>query len=243
MSDQSQGPGWWQASDGKWYAPETHPNYVPPPPGASGAVSATAAPMTTRDAKAQGKADKAYKKAQRPFWKKKRFIIPVALIVLIIIIVAASSGSKDKNNNASNNDLSNGPPPASADMKVGQTGHTSDFDVTVYGYKDPQPPPTSGVDTPKAGNHYVSVDVQVKNTSSDQQSFSSLLAFHLLDAQNRQYDETVTTISPSAPEGEVAKGQAIRGFVVFEVPNGTTGLRFRTQGSITASGDVWKLGA
>jgi hypothetical protein len=30
MSDASQGPGWWQASDGKWYAPELHPDYRPP---------------------------------------------------------------------------------------------------------------------------------------------------------------------------------------------------------------------
>lgn len=33
MSDQSQGPGWWQASDGKWYPPET-PSGVPTPPSA-----------------------------------------------------------------------------------------------------------------------------------------------------------------------------------------------------------------
>jgi hypothetical protein len=26
MSDSSQGPGWWVASDGKWYAPEQHPD-------------------------------------------------------------------------------------------------------------------------------------------------------------------------------------------------------------------------
>ena len=32
MSDVSQGPGWWKASDGKWYRPEQHPNYQPPPP-------------------------------------------------------------------------------------------------------------------------------------------------------------------------------------------------------------------
>jgi hypothetical protein len=32
MSDQSGGPGWWQASDGKWYAPEAQPGYLPPPP-------------------------------------------------------------------------------------------------------------------------------------------------------------------------------------------------------------------
>ncbi|MEY2434277.1 MAG: hypothetical protein QOC92_4002 [Acidimicrobiaceae bacterium] len=27
MSDQSQGEGWWQAADGKWYAPEQHPDH------------------------------------------------------------------------------------------------------------------------------------------------------------------------------------------------------------------------
>ncbi len=35
MSDTSQGPGWWQASDDKWYPPESHANYrapAPPPP-------------------------------------------------------------------------------------------------------------------------------------------------------------------------------------------------------------------
>src|ERR1700686_3477003 len=32
MSDLSQGPGGWQASDGKWYRAEQHPSYVAPPP-------------------------------------------------------------------------------------------------------------------------------------------------------------------------------------------------------------------
>lgn len=32
MSDTSQGPGWWQASDGKWYPPEQAPGYAAPPP-------------------------------------------------------------------------------------------------------------------------------------------------------------------------------------------------------------------
>ena len=30
MSDQSQGPGWWEASDHRWYPPETHPDSLPP---------------------------------------------------------------------------------------------------------------------------------------------------------------------------------------------------------------------
>jgi len=32
MSDFQRGPGWWQASDGKWYPPETHPSRQAPPP-------------------------------------------------------------------------------------------------------------------------------------------------------------------------------------------------------------------
>ena len=32
MSDVAQGPGWWQASDGTWYAPQA--GQVPPPPAA-----------------------------------------------------------------------------------------------------------------------------------------------------------------------------------------------------------------
>ncbi len=31
MSDHSQGPGWWQASDAKWYPPETHPSRMQAP--------------------------------------------------------------------------------------------------------------------------------------------------------------------------------------------------------------------
>lgn len=33
MSDHAQGPGWWQASDGKWYPPEQRPAWPPPEPG------------------------------------------------------------------------------------------------------------------------------------------------------------------------------------------------------------------
>jgi hypothetical protein len=32
MSDVSQGEGWWLASDGKWYPPESRPMPAPPPP-------------------------------------------------------------------------------------------------------------------------------------------------------------------------------------------------------------------
>ena len=49
MSDTSQGPGWWQASDGKWYAPELYPKDWPKPnptPDASTEAAATTSAAT-----------------------------------------------------------------------------------------------------------------------------------------------------------------------------------------------------
>lgn len=52
-------------------------------------------PQTPQDAKARAKAEKAYRKAQRPFYKKKRFSIP-ALFLLLIVVIAATAGGGDK---------------------------------------------------------------------------------------------------------------------------------------------------
>lgn len=45
-----------------------------------------------RDAKAEAKAAKAYAKAQRPWYKKKRWIFSLGLILLIAVVSAGSSG-------------------------------------------------------------------------------------------------------------------------------------------------------
>ena len=42
MSDTSQGPGWWEASDGKWYGPEQHPDFIGDPEADVGEVVAEA---------------------------------------------------------------------------------------------------------------------------------------------------------------------------------------------------------
>jgi Collagen triple helix repeat (20 copies) len=50
MSDTSQGAGWWEASDGMWYAPEQHPDYIAPapepPPAAAAIPDEPTAPAT-----------------------------------------------------------------------------------------------------------------------------------------------------------------------------------------------------
>lgn len=73
MSDASQGPGWWQASDGKWYPPA-----APPAPGAYGLPTATT----------PGKATAALVLAIVSY-----FTCP--LILAIVALVLANSASRD----------------------------------------------------------------------------------------------------------------------------------------------------
>jgi len=55
MSDASQGPGWWIASDGKWYPPHLHPSLQPSPSWAPGWSATGPTPTgTTQDIHVQG---------------------------------------------------------------------------------------------------------------------------------------------------------------------------------------------
>lgn len=111
----------------------------------------------------------------------------------------------------------------------------------MFGVTDPQPAPNR-FEQPKDGFRYISVDVQVANKSNRQERFSSILGFSVLDGENRKYDpEFLSSVTPGPPEGEIPPGEAIRGFVVFEVPEPAAGLRFRVQGNITAAGAFFKL--
>ena len=107
MSDLSQGPGWWKASDGKWYPPESHPDYkpvAPPPPGPGqrGPVSPAAPQAASRaEVKANAKAEAARAKAMRPWFKKKRFIIPLVIVALAVGGALAGGGDDKKDSVAS----------------------------------------------------------------------------------------------------------------------------------------------
>ena len=75
MSDTSQGPGWWQASDGKWYRPESHPDYVPPappPPPPPPLVASTPIPSVVTPEASGRKKKPAKAAAKRPAKKLNR---------------------------------------------------------------------------------------------------------------------------------------------------------------------------
>lgn len=100
MSDTQQGPGWWQASDGRWYPPEQHPDQLAqlpaPPVGVQGYVQP---PMATITATIQ------------PAKKKRNgcvtaFAVGVGLLVLVGIGAALLGGRSGSGREAADGERS-----------------------------------------------------------------------------------------------------------------------------------------
>jgi len=75
VSDTSQGPGWWQASDGKWYPPEQAPGYQAPAGGGADAGGAAGGGAVTFDLGS----------ALSYGWTK--FVQYIGQIILIVLII------------------------------------------------------------------------------------------------------------------------------------------------------------
>ena len=103
MSDSSQGEGWWLASDGKWYAPEQHPDYQPP-------ASSTVAQAPPRPTGAEAAMGPGWWLASDGRWYPPQAAVPVqkkpvhkrvwfwlvtilAAIVILMVALLAVAGS------------------------------------------------------------------------------------------------------------------------------------------------------
>lgn len=160
MSEQSQGPGWWRASDGRWYPPETHPGYRPPEP-----PPPLEPPPPPQRQEPQGEPEPASRPrppAFRPpsrrrqkgsLWQRFRALprwVQIAswvVFVVIVIAAAASPNPDDKEvTSGTSPTTAEAADPAESDTTVGSTIQTS---TTAAG-----PRSTFG-----AGTHRVGSDI------------------------------------------------------------------------------------
>ena len=124
---------------------------------------------------------------------------------------------------------------------IGQWAHTGDFDVTVHQVVDPYVS-TNELETPQPGHRFVAVEVELRNTSDEVQTFSSLLGAEVTDSLNRPWDIGLAGFDLPQVDGDVPPGGARRGWMVFEVAEDSTGLLLRIKGNLTATGSLFALG-
>jgi hypothetical protein len=227
---------------------------APPPDPTRAQPAFTAAPLgtstpqpgpTRQDLRADAAAAKARAKAMRPWYRKKRFVIPLAVVVLGIIIGAANSGG-DKNQDTSTaatgaSGSTASTAPVSKVLHVGESDTTSGFQVTLLTVEAPfkRGPYEPAPDPDKA---YIGVELQVKNNTNDTRTMSSLMGLEIRDAAGERFDITLVGTDRPQLDGDVPAGGLLKGWAVFEVPNSATGLQLHVAGSITASGIDYDLG-
>jgi len=144
-----------------------------------------------------------------------------------------------------NGNQDSGPTPAPASnsnvhYKVGDAVKIGNlFQMTVNSAKTD---PGDNFNKPeKAGDTFVLVDVTLKNTSSQEQTVSSLLQFHLRDASGQQYTERINT-NVNAPDGKLEAGDSLKGTLTYEVPTSTHQYVFAFEPNIVESGQTqWDI--
>ncbi len=138
------------------------------------------APLTPQDAKARAKAEKAYRKAQRPFWKKKRFILP-ALLLLLIVVIAATAGGGDQpastagaTGGAASGAASGGAPCAEeyADKQPEDVCADANGTVTLQGL-EVAATPLKSTSNPIGGKSLCS-EISLKNGSGESKDYNAL---------------------------------------------------------------------
>src|SRR5579862_9531608 len=142
MSDTSQGPGWWLASDGRWYPPQSAP--LPPPPLQTPPLQIpplqtpplqTYAPPSAYQPSWAGPPPSPAKQGHGCLWAVLAAIGVVVVGVVVVIVALVVAGHKIRNDINTTGNLAGAPPPAR--YTVGQTGGSSGLNFTVYTVRAP----------------------------------------------------------------------------------------------------------
>jgi hypothetical protein len=233
--------GWYPDSTGttRWWDGNQWTDHQPPPPPSSESTveapappEAPAQPQVRGDARAEAKAAKAYAKAQRPWYKKKRFIIPIALIVLIGIGAAVGGGTETggpevvggdatSEGDASSGDDSNKAGSKSNPVTVGQT---VELEGTRYTVEKARTAPTVGDEffKERANGVYVIVELTIENKKDETKTFSEEAA-KFISADGKKYatddDGSIAADDPLILE-DMQPDVPKTGKLVYDVPKG-----------------------
>jgi hypothetical protein len=204
-----------------------------------------------KSAKAQAKAEKAYRKATRPFYKKKRFIL-LAVIALIVIIAVATSGGDDSGSSApsssgggSSSDGGSSSGDTAKAVGLNQAVQDGKFEFTVTKQDCSKKSIGEAPVNKTAQGTFCIVSVTVKNIGNEAQLLDAS-SQKALDAKGREYSadsgaavylgDTNTFLNQLNP------GSTVKGQIVYDVPVGTKLTKLELHDSPFSGGVTVNLG-
>lgn len=183
-----------------------------------------------KEVKANAKAEKARAKAMRPWFKKKRFIVPLAIAALAIVSTAANSGSKSDSTANSGSETStstetNNSTETKAMAKIGETVTDADFSFVVSKAKCGISKLGSEYVNTKAQGQFCQFNVSVTNNGNDANYFMGTnQKLFSADGKEFSHDDKAVIYADSANTwlDSINPGNTLQGILVFDVPNGVT---------------------
>jgi hypothetical protein len=198
-----------------------------------------------KSAKAQAKAEKAYRKASRPFFKKKRFIL-LAVIALIVIIVIATSGGGDSNSSATSSSGGSSSGDSANAVGLNQAVRDGKFEFTVTGVDCSKN--TLGTDpiSTQAAGVFCLVNVGVSNIGDEAQMLDSTSQV-AYDAAGKKYSTDTEAAFYLEDAGQALfeqlnPGTSVNGVLIFDVPAGTQLTKLELHDSMLSGGVTVNLG-
>lgn len=191
------------------------------------------------DPKAAARAAKAYARASRSWYQKKRFIIPIVLVVIVVLVSALSGGDDEPaakvidGNTADaaaagdekKDDAGSGEP-AGSKGKPAKVGDTVELEGTRYTVDSAETRPTVGGEffEEKAKGVYVVVALTIENVKSESKLFSDSAAQFVAKDDTSYGTDTDATIAVSADGDDALMFEEMHpdlptsGTLIFDVP-------------------------
>lgn len=187
---------------------------------------------TKADAKADAKAEKARAKAMRPWYKKKRWIIPLIVVVLVFLIIATSGGGDgggdadlaaddtSEDADAGSDDGGEGGGGSEPERAaVGEPAVDGQFTFTVTDQLD------CGHDTigeegleEDAQGQWCILTAEVENTGDEPRSLSASAQL-LYDSEGREFQASSPMGADSPVYERINPGNSVEGDFFFDVPD------------------------
>lgn len=192
-------------------------------------MSNSETPQEPRNPKAEAKAAKAYAKASRPWYKKKRFLGPLGLVVIIAIAVGTSGGtdgpSKVSDPAEADNSSGDGDSVAGSKDNSISVGETVELKGTQYTVESAKTKPTIGPEVIQetANGIYVVVKLTIENKKDETKTFSESAA-KFISGNEKSYSTDTEGSMAAAGDGEplfLAEMQPDvpkTGLLVFDAP-------------------------
>jgi Domain of unknown function (DUF4352) len=121
--------------------------------------------------------------------------------------------------------------PAPSEYTVGESADIDDEALEVnevqHDYR-----PSSGSSSPLPGDEFIRVNVTVSNESSTPQPYNEFY-YKVEDTKGLQRGVSLIPVSEGFTVGDLGPGETVTGNIVFDVPQGDSGLKL-----IVGNGDV-----